>query len=160
MFPIFGIGAVVLSVLILTVVIREEKLVEQGKIPTGRLRRLWLKTDSRRAPRYRVDWVVRYRRMPESPAASASQAATDNISRSGIGVMILEKIPVGSLLEVEIAFPENESEAAAPVRATVVWIKEIPASEKEPRRFFAGLHFEPFSESFAASLQEALRARE
>ncbi len=160
MFPIFGMGAVVLSFLILSVVVREEKLVEQGKVPTGRLRRLWMRSDSRRAPRFRVDWTVRYRRMPESAAAPASQAATDNISRSGIGVMILEKIPVGSLLELEIAFPDRSVEAAAPVRATVVWIKEMPAGEKEPRRFFAGLHFEPLSEPFAADLREALRTRE
>ncbi len=157
MFPMVGMGAVVLSILILSVVVREEKLVEQGKVPTGRLRRLWLKADSRRAPRYRVDWAVRYRRMPGSASAPASQATTDNISRSGIGVMLLEKIPVGSLLEVEIVFPDRSSKAAAPVRATVAWIKELPASEKEPRRFFAGLHFEPSSESFASSLREALR---
>lgn len=160
MFPIVGMGAVVLSVLILTVVIREEKLVEQGKVPTGRLRRLWLKTDSRRAPRFRVDWTVRYRRMPESAAALASQAATDNISRSGIGVMLLEKLPVGARLEIEIGFPDCSIEAIVPVQATVVWVKEIPAGEKEPRRFFAGLHFEPASESFAVNLQKALRAHE
>lgn len=158
MFPIFGMGALVLSILILSVVVREEKLVEQGKVPTGRLRRLWMKADSRRAPRFRVDWTVRYRRIPGS--APASQATTDNISRSGIGVMVLEKIPIGSLLEVEIAFPDRSVEATVPVRATVVWIKEIRAGEKEPRRFFAGLHFEPASESFAASLGEALRAHE
>ena len=51
MIRLLAIWSVFLATAVLAVVLREEKLVRHGKVPLGRLRRLWFRNERRRAPR-------------------------------------------------------------------------------------------------------------
>ena len=148
-----ALWAVGLAVFLLMLIVREERLAAQGKIPTGRLRRLWFGPERRRHPRYRVNWSVRYRRSEIS-----STAQTKDVSQTGAGLTILEKVPLGSQLNLEVPIPGRE----IPLRVTavVVWMKEVPSEPgmaETQRRFFVGVHFQNLSSTLQQELAALLK---
>ncbi|MBI3322612.1 MAG: hypothetical protein HYZ94_02910, partial [Candidatus Omnitrophica bacterium] len=70
MMRLAAIWAVAVAGLILFLVMREERLIARGRIPMGRLRRFWFREERRRAPRYRVNWPVRYQRLEGGPSTN------------------------------------------------------------------------------------------
>ncbi len=147
--------AVVIAGLILLVVVREERLAAHRKVPLGRLRRLWLKPERRRAPRYRVDWPVRYRRVDST---SVNDARVRDLSQTGVGLIVRERLPADSQIQIEFILPDP----ASPVSATgkVRWIREVPAHTKpsNPERlFFIGVQFYEINSQTAAQLKAALQ---
>lgn len=134
-----ALWAVGLGLLLLVIVLWEDRLSAKGRIPLGRLRRLWLRVERRRAPRYRVNWAVRYQRLEAGRPAGVQ---TRDVSRTGAGLTLEEKVPVGSMLELEVTLPNQ----AAPIQVTgeVMWVKEVAVADEGSdgrRRFFIGLHF-------------------
>lgn len=156
MIRILALWAAVLSGLILMLVVREEKLAARGKVPLGRLRRLWMRSERRRAPRYRVDWSVRYERA--SPPPMNGNGKTRDVSSTGAGLTVREKLPVGSFVLLELAIPEQLGPVQ--VHAEVVWTKEIPAAEPAPapslRTFFVGIRFQNLPPELEQQIQKAL----
>jgi len=147
--------AMALAFSLLMVIVREEKLAAQGKVPMGRLRRLWLRAENRRAPRYRVNWSVRYHR---TETYSPSSAQTRDVSRTGAGLTMREKIPPGSALELELPVPGRQTPLR--VAAVVVWVKEVPAdpgAEDPQRHFFVGIHFQNLSATLQQELGDLLK---
>ena len=134
--------AVGLASFLWVVIAREERLAAQGKVPMGRLRRLWFGPERRRTPRYRVNWSVRYRRS-ETPLL----AQTRDVSQTGAGLTMLEKVPPGTLLDLEVPVPGRQEPLK--VTALVVWAKEVAAeqgsADHPQRRFFVGVHFQNLS---------------
>jgi STE24 endopeptidase len=148
-----ALWGVALAVFLLMLIVREERLAAQGKVPMGRLRRLWFGPERRRHPRYRVNWSVRYRRSEIS-----SSAQTRDISQSGAGLTLLEKVPLGSQLDLEVPIPGRE----LPLRVTavVVWTKEVsaePGVGEAQRRFFVGVHFQNLSSTLQQELAALLK---
>ena len=127
--------------ILLAVIAREDQMAARGKVPLGRLRRLWFGPERRRSPRYRVNWSIRYRRS-ENPLL----AQTRDLSETGAGLTLLEKVPTGTLLDLEVPVPGRQEPLK--VTATVVWTKEVapePGSSDPQRRFFVGVHFKNLS---------------
>ena len=148
-----ALWAVALSFFLLMMILREERLAAQGKVPTGRLRRLWFGPERRRNPRYRVNWSVRYRRSEIS-----SSAQTRDVSQTGAGLTMLEKMPLGAQLNLEVPIPGRE----LPLRVTavVVWTKEVaaePGMNDSQRRFFVGVHFQNLSSALRQELAVLLK---
>ena len=153
MIRLVALWTVVLAASILAVVLREERLAARGKVPMGRLRHLWFRNNRRRAPRYRVNWPIRYARVKGQAAAPAR--AWD-ASQSGARLAVTEKLPVGSLLLLELTLPHH----ASPISVTgeVVWLKEVPAagSSGEPRFFLIGIHFRNLNPAAGEAISKAL----
>lgn len=145
--------AVALASFLLILIVREEWLAARGKVPLGRLRRLWFGPERRRSPRYRVDWSVRYHRS-ETPLL----AQTRDLSRTGAGLTMPEKVPPGTLLDLEVPVPGRQEPLK--VTAVVVWAKEVaaePGSEDPQRRFFVGVHFKNLSYTLQQELGMLLK---
>ena len=124
---------------VLFIILREEKLVAEGKVPLGRLRRFWLRNDQRRAPRFRTNALVRYRRMS---AEEAGSARASDISETGVGLVIQHFIEKGSRLQLEFTIPGLPN--PLPVTGTVVWIRPVrPKDGRSPEEklFFVGVQF-------------------
>ncbi|MBI3318390.1 MAG: PilZ domain-containing protein [Candidatus Omnitrophica bacterium] len=126
-----------IAVMIFAVVVREERLAAGGKVPMGRLRRFWPKAERRRFPRYRVDWPIRYRRIPGNHAP----AKTRDVSQTGVGLLLQEKLEAGTHVELELTLSGQEKPVIA--FAEIVWSKEVSSREGSGgvRNFFTGLRF-------------------
>jgi len=153
-------GLIVLSVLILLVILREEHLAHQGKVPLGRLRRFWLlKKERRRAPRYRVDWSVRYQRIGPK-AEPLTPGRTRDLSETGVGLVVQERLEAGTLLLVTFTPPGSDAPLALIGR--VAWSKEMIRQEteqSEQRSFFMGVHFEGVDPPLVEKLRKVLGSK-
>ncbi len=154
MVRLFALWVAALAVALLLVLIREERLASRGKVPVGRLRRLWVRSDRRRAPRYRIDWPIRYERMN---GGELDLAASRDVSETGIGLMVRERLEVGSSLRLTLALPGDPQ----PVTLTgrVMWSRPIPEAIQPKggsRYFFVGIHFQETDPQRTAKIQAAL----
>lgn len=159
MIRLVALWSVILAAVILAVVLREERLVARGKVPLGRLRRFWFRTERRRAPRYRVNWPIRYQRVEGGPSTNGQ---TRDVSQTGAGmtITVLEKMPVGCFLQLEILLPERP----APILVTgeVVWTREASGPEPppgQPRLFYMGVRFHNITPELGALIARALGAQ-
>ena len=125
--------------LILSIVLREERLASQGRVPLGRLRRLWMRgKERRRAPRYRVNWPVHVQRAINVPPKKA--ARTRDLSYTGAALIVDALFEIGSQIQLEVALPSHP--APLTTIALVIWCKEMPKSNREGRRiFYMGVQF-------------------
>ena len=153
-----ALWSVIVAALILFVVLREDRLVGRGKIPMGRLRRFWFRSERRRAPRYRVNWPVWYQRVEWG---ASTNGHTRDVSQTGAGMTltVLEKMPVGCVIQLELLLPERPS--AIQVTGEVVWTKEVTAPDPppgEPRLFHTGVRFHNITPELGTLIAKALGA--
>jgi len=134
MFRLVALWAAFVGVLIFWIVVREEHLASRGKVPLGRLRRLWLWKDRRGAPRYRVDWPVRYQRLPPS---GMNHAKSRDLSTTGVALIVSERLEAGTWIQVELTPPGQP--VGSTLRGQVVWQREVPSAD--PRMFAVGVRF-------------------
>ena len=141
--------------IILLVILREEFLAAQGRVPLGRLRRLWLGSENRRAPRYRVDWPVRYRRIQNSDHQATAQ--NRDMSATGAGLVIQEYLAHGQEIFLEFVLPEQVERLS--IAGEVAWCKEIPSNSHRaasPRLFLVGIKFMNVDPGSHAALVQTL----
>ena len=139
MIRLIALWLLFLTFAILTIILREEKLVAQGKVPLGRLRRLWLRKDRRRAPRFRTNALVRYRRMS---AAEVGSARASDISETGVGLVSQNYVEAGSRLQLEFTIPGLPNPLS--VIGTVAWVRPVrprDGKSSEEKLFFVGVQF-------------------
>ncbi len=153
MFRLTALWGIFVAVFILLIILREDRLAAQGRVPLGRLRRLWLKPDRRRAPRYRVDWPVRYQRLPPSVM---NHANSRDLSMTGVALVVPERLEVGSLIQVELTLPGQPSPWI--VTGQVMWGREVPSS-KEQRIFAVGIQFQGLDAQMEVTLAAALNTK-
>lgn len=161
MIRLVALWSVVVAAFILVVVQREERLVARGKVPMGRLRRFWFRSERRRAPRYRVNWPVRYQRV-ESPSAPSTNGHTRDVSQTGAGMTltVMEKIPVGALIQLELILPERPLPVS--VTGEVRWTREVLSPTDppgEPRLFHVGIRFQNITPEMGTLIAKALGAQ-
>ena len=153
MIQLFCLWAILLASLILYLILREEQLVAQGKIPMGRLRRLWLRSEQRGAPRYRITWPIRYQRV----AGESLPAEPGNLSQTGAGILIRERLETGTTLHLYFAPPgQPHSNVLA---GTVQWVRQVPPRGKQSSHenlFFIGIKFNQMPEETEQQLTKAL----
>ena len=84
MIRLIALTAAGIAMMILGIVVREERLAARGRVPMGRLRRLLPGPDRRKFPRWRVDYPIRYQRLPDGagrrPAAQAGSRSSPSRS--------------------------------------------------------------------------------
>ncbi len=80
------------------------------------------KADKRKFPRLSFNVDVKYEVIRgRSPKAKESQSK--NISAGGLCVMILEKVRVGTLLNLEFSLPDSDTTIIA--KGKVMWVEKI-----------------------------------
>lgn len=154
-----GLWAVLVAAAIFLLVAREEKLIARGRVPIGRLRRFWFRSDRRRAPRYRVNWPIRYHRVE---GGSHTNGHTRDVSQTGAGMTltVTEKMPVGCLIHMEMMLPEKNSPVS--VTGEVRWTREVPPASDNPgetRLFLVGVRFQDVTPEMGALIAKALGAQ-
>ena len=160
MMRVVALWAILVASSILFLVVREEKLVEKGRVPIGRLRRFWFRSDRRRAPRYRVNWPIRYQRVENSGAPTNGH--TRDVSQTGAGMTltVTEKMPVGCVIQLEMLLPERPSPLS--VIGEVRCTREVlPASDApgNTRHFLMGVRFQNITPEMSALIAKALGAQ-
>lgn len=159
MIRLAALWSVIVAAVILAVVLREDRLVTQGKVPLGRLRRFWFRSERRRAPRFRVNWPIRYQRVD---GAASSNGHTRDVSQTGAGMTltVMERIPVGSLIQLGLILPERPLPVS--VTGEVRWTREAPitaGSPGDPRLFHVGVRFQNITPEMGALIAKALGAQ-
>ena len=160
MLRLLAIWAAFVAISILLVILREERLTSQGKVPVGRLRRFWLRGERRRAPRYRVDWSIRYHRLGPSSAGTGPARIRD-VSQTGVGLVMEERLETGSELKLEMTLPDRTAPFA--ITGRVAWAKEILAkrqSDRAKRIFFVGIQFMGIPPETAEQILKVLHGKE
>ena len=152
MFRLTALWAVFVAMLIFGILLREERLATRGKVPLGRLRRLWFKNDRRRAPRFRVDWPIQYQRVPPS---GSNHAQSRDLSATGVSLIVPERLEVGVLLEVNLTLPGQLE--PCPMTGPVVWSKELRSSGQ--RLFAVGIQFQGITPEIQKRLTQALEKK-
>ncbi len=141
MIRLIALWLLFVSVAILFIILREEKLIAQGRVPLGRLRRLWFRNERRRAPRFRTNSLVRYRRLSPEEASSASARAND-ISETGAGLVVQNYLAAGSRLRLEFIIPGLPN--SLPVTGQVAWIRPVrprAGGSSDEKLFLIGVQF-------------------
>ncbi|MBI3333556.1 MAG: PilZ domain-containing protein [Candidatus Omnitrophica bacterium] len=156
MFRLAALWSVFVAAVILLLVLREERLAAEGRVPLGRLRRFWFRRERRRFPRYRVDWAVRYERAGSEEKPSLPAQARD-LSQGGAGLLVQERLEVGT--QITVSFPLPGGGEPLILRGRVVRVKELPAGTGTPsgqRSFFVGIQFEGLDLKVAEQVGKAL----
>ncbi len=154
MIRVLALWLALVSCLILSFILREERLIAKGKIPSGRLRRIWFRPERRRAPRYRVNCSIRYERLLSNHSEAAGK--TWDVSRTGAALILEERLDFGALLRLELRLAENT--APLTIEGKVVWVRQLPLEKKAPekRLFLTGIQFKHLDPKTETLLQKSL----
>jgi c-di-GMP-binding flagellar brake protein YcgR len=89
--------------------------------------------NKRKFPRLSINVEVKYRIL-STPSPIAPRTRTRNISEGGLCIMILEKVTIGTLLNLKIVLPDTDQ----PIIATgkVLWIDEFTIYSTEAYTFY------------------------
>lgn len=93
--------------------------------------------ENRKYIRFDTSVKIKYK-LTGSAWINGSSVCKD-IATEGMRLIVSEKLPIGTPLDVEIYLPTEE----IPIRLTgqVVWATELPRKEDSSRRFEAGVRF-------------------
>ena len=149
MLRVAALWAVLVSASILFVILREERLSMRGMVPLGRLRRFWMQKERRGAPRYRLDWTIRYQRLG-ADAGRSSQ--TRDLSRTGASLIVRERLDPGTEIQLEFHLPEQPGPVSAYGR--VMWMREV--SSPQDRLFYIGVRFHRLDPEIAKQFSAAI----
>ena len=132
----FLIVAVLMLVLIALYV--DEYRTRYQRVSVGRMAGYWNGEERRRYIRVDATLLVRYE-IEKKPRLTAS-VLTKNIGTGGILIETSEKLPIETLLGLEIDVPDQRKPIIADGK--VVWIKERPETDHAGKRMFnTGIKF-------------------
>ena len=125
--------AILVPIGILVMLMQEEAWIQRHRPPMGWLRRLWARPQDRRhCARYRATVALTYRVMElQVPPVSAQ---TRDLSFGGIGIVLYEKLPVGTTLELVLRC--EPPVGLLRVQGHVQWVREVAPTRGDPRRLF------------------------
>lgn len=161
---------VVIPMVIWAVLIQEEQVLARRRSPMGWLRRWWPRAASerRRHPRYRAAIPLSYRVLngpaaprrvvspPSAIAAAPVVATTRDISCSGLGIVLYEKLAPATVLE--LALRCESPTGTLTVQGQVQWVREVPSQAGDPRRlFWAGIQLVSTGTASAERLRQVLQ---
>jgi len=129
---------IIILVLTLITIFKEEKRRESANAPTGRIMGYW--SGAERRASIRVDTVLKTRYSVEKKPNQKKDSLSKNISMGGILIELSEKLAAPTLLLLEIFLPDDEKPVTA--QGEVVWVKDIQKTDKSGRRIFdTGIKF-------------------
>lgn len=147
---------IVILTIILVVYWREERLWRRNRIPVARVQYFWNGLERRDQERVNLVFKARYQVAEEASDLSSSQheGLTDNLSSTGLKLIVYERLKIGEKVEMEIEVPPHE---ILKCKGAVLWVKDLAPEERgreerEKRSFVVGLQFTELSPVIAERL--------
>ncbi len=142
----------VMLIMILFIVWREEKYQQKLRIPTARIQSIW--NGMERRERERVNLVLKARyQVTRNHHKIQGSSFSEDISLGGMRLVTYEKLRQGEELELEMEMLPHE---ILKCKARVVWIKDL--EQKEKRGFMVGVQFTELSKAVAKHLEGFMTA--
>ena len=125
---------------ILFIILKGKELVHTNKLPKANIEELWGGDDRRQEPRFVKSLEVLYSIVKNNTVKNAT-GKTINISESGAKLLLDEKLPLNTSLNLKISI--FDSDKIAEVSAAVVWTEDaIDIKDSTGKRFFySGIKF-------------------
>lgn len=143
--------------IILVVYWREERCWLRNRIPVARIQCFWNGAERRDHERVNLVFKARYQVAKEASDLSLSQheGLTDDLSSTGLKLIVYERLKIGEKIEMEIEVPPRE---ILKCKGTVAWVKDLAPEERrgeqrEKRSFVVGLQFAELSPVIAERLR-------
>jgi c-di-GMP-binding flagellar brake protein YcgR len=147
---------IVILMIILGVYWREERRWRRNRIPVARVQYFWNGVERRDHERINFVFNARYQVVEEASDLSLSQheGLTDNLSFTGLKLIVYERLKIGEKVEMEIEIPLRET---LKCKGIVIWVKDLAPEERgreerEKRSFVVGLQFTELSPVIAERL--------
>lgn len=155
MFLVVELLFIVLLVIVLIMLYRNERSSSRYSSPQARAEEYWSGKERRKHVRFKkileVDYTVR-----KKPRLK-NDARTADISEGGMKIVLYEKLAKGTIMEIRIPLPGLNRMAV--VEGEVMWSEEAhehPASTK--RIFYSGIRFRALKDPSDSSLFTYIRS--
>ncbi|MBM3254331.1 MAG: PilZ domain-containing protein [Candidatus Omnitrophica bacterium] len=136
---VIQIVMLVTVLVILSLIVFDEHIQKRSSQDKGRLENFWFKEERRQSPRLNINLDVVYK-IPNKIDQS-DNSKSNNISKSGIQLLLKEKFEKDTILSLEFEIPDNSKKKIF-ATGQVVWMKENqPLREDGIRTFNAGIRF-------------------
>lgn len=152
MFFIVGIVFLVLLSITLLMLWGHEQTAIKRVVPRAKIEECWDGEERRLYQRFDKGLDIEYK---VEKRAHLKNGRTVDLSRAGMKLLLDEKLPKGTILDLKVAIPEKGR--VVEVEAEVVWTGD--AEKKDPsgkRFFFSGLRFISIKEPAGIHLSEYL----
>ena len=136
---------ILILIIILFVLVKEESKIKKSRIPRARIKEYWDGQERRQATRVGTNFTVKYTLSKKQNVILKAQ--TKDLSSSGMRLLINEKLDKGTLLSLEFDIPDTPVVVKAEGR--VVWESgDFADRDEEGKRVFqAGVQFTQMSEN-------------
>jgi c-di-GMP-binding flagellar brake protein YcgR len=152
MFLIIGTVFLILLSITLTMLWNHERIAVKRVIPRAKVEECWDGEERRSHKRFNKDLEIEYN-VEKRPHLKICR--TVDLSRSGMKLLLDEKLPKGAILCLKVHIPEKRQTIES--EAEVIWTDD--ADKKDPsgkRFFFSGLKFISIKEPAGIHLSEYL----
>lgn len=140
----------------LFMVSRNDGFAVRNKLRQAMLEGYWSGKNRRQYPRFAKSLEVAYSVLKR--AVMVAKGETVNISEGGVKLLLDEKLPLGTTLNLKISLPHNGQ--VSEITGDVVWTEEAP-DVKDPsdkRFFYSGIRFSSIKESSGKSFVDYIRS--
>ena len=112
----------IISCAVMVLLFWEDWVYKKTGGPIGWVNRFWVINERRRAVRAKTRVSVRYN--SHQVRRAIQEATSRDMSREGLGLVLYEKLNVGTHIRLEIEIPSEVKPLVAV--GEVIWIKEVP----------------------------------
>jgi c-di-GMP-binding flagellar brake protein YcgR len=149
-----AVGTVFLVLLSITLMMlwSHERIATKKVVPRAMVEEYWDGEERRSNKRFNNDLEVEY---SVEKRAHLKNGRTVDLSKGGIKLLLDEKLPKGSIIDIKIHIPEKRR--AIKLEAEVIWTNDADKQDPSGRRFFlSGLKFIAIREPEGLHLSEYL----
>lgn len=135
----FIVGSCFLALLSITLLMlwAHEKIANKKVIPHAGITEYWAGDERRRHTRFERSLEVEYS-VEKKPRLKNGN--TLNISKSGMKLLLDEKLPEGAIINLKLHIPEKKK--TVEIEAEIVWTKDAEGKDPSGKRFFhSGIKF-------------------
>jgi len=137
MFLAVGVSFLILLSITLFMLWAHEKITNKKITPHATVEECWTNEERREHKRFADGVVVEYS-VEKKPHLKGGRVI--NMSKGGMKLLLDEKLPTGTILDLKIYMPEKKT--AAEVEAEIVWTKDAQIKDLSEKRFFhSGIKF-------------------
>ncbi|MFA5145860.1 MAG: PilZ domain-containing protein [Candidatus Omnitrophota bacterium] len=155
MFLIIEILFIVLLAMILLMIYRNERLSSKHLGSRAALEEYWAGRERRQCVRFKKVLNVSYG--IEKKAHLKKNGKTVDISESGVKIMLDEKLPKGTIIDLHLGIPGVKDPLE--IEGEIVWAEEAPETSSSDKRFFhAGVRFLAIRPPNTALLREYIKS--
>ena len=147
---------IVILTVILAIYWREERRWHRDSVPIARVQYFWNGMERRSQERVNLVFKARYQVVKKASNIPYHQyeGLTDNLSSTGLKLIVYERLKIGEEVEMEIEVPPHE---ILKCKGAVVWVKDLALEERgreerEKRSFTVGLQFTELAPAIAERL--------